>query len=144
MKKIVMNFLLFLAGAIMAYEFYVILTQGKIYPVPNISTLVIYSVLILGVMFFALWALWAGLLKTESFREMLPGALLFALGVGFLFSHTILPMITLAHGWPINSYYGHEPNTVIALGELSFGATAGLYGLYGLLRCLPRVIKEEK
>lgn len=130
MKKTAVNSLLFLGGAILIYEFYIILTRGKVYPFLNIPTFIVYGVLISGAMFFALWPT----LKMESVREMLPNALLFGLSGGLLLTHTIFPIIYLTHGNPINSYYGYEPNTVIALGELSFGATVSLCGLYGLMR----------
>lgn len=133
MKKTVVNFLLVLSGAIIIYEFSIILLKGKIYPIPNIPTFIVYSVLILAVMVFAIWSLpW----RRKRFWDVFPNALLFGLSSGLLVGNSIIPIILLVRGQLImvSSYYGIEPNTAIALGELSMGVVSGLYGLYGLFQ----------
>lgn len=129
MKNTAVNFLLLSSGAIMTYEFWTIITQGRIYPIPNITVFAVYGILILGAMIFAICV---GL-GAISFRETFTYGILFAMGAALLLTHTIMPIIFLTRGGTINSYYGYEPRNLIALTELSLAAAIGLYGLYGLL-----------
>lgn len=121
--RVVMDLILAFCGAVVVYEFFVILTWGRIYPIPNWPCLVIGAIAILGILGFGGW----GIVTARSFREGLVGGCLLFIGGGFLAGHVIFPIFYLAHGGLLNSYYGQESNTTILLGELI------LFGIFGLV-----------
>lgn len=136
-RQIVVDALLTLCGAVLFYEFFIIMTDGRICPVPNLPVYGIGAAVILSVIGLGLW----GAKTARSSREKWLSILLFAVGCGLLIGHVIFPIFVLVDGYSVSFYYACEPNATICLGEL---IVFGIFGLVGLGNTLFDIHKLNK
>lgn len=122
--SLVTGLLLIVCGGVIFYNFLVILAWGRIYPMPNFQTFVAIQVVVFAILGWAGWQL----VKNKR------GILLFGSAGGLLFAYVVSPWAWVISGQAISSYYGHEPNTIVALVELFIGAAIIASGVFAVIK----------